>query len=142
MAAFWLKMIGTRERPCPEPYARPQVDFVRRPRRIRPGDRMVLYAVGRGMRVFALARVTTGVHPSGDDRWPHQVDIEYEVNLLAADGVHIDEVSTPERDLRLSVRQASYVELSPAEYARAEPRSGRRPRDGPAGRDHMPTGQP
>src|SRR5688572_17258901 len=98
MAAFWLKMIGTTDRPCPEQYDRPTVDFVRRPRRVRPGDRMALYAVGRGMRVFALARVTSGVHASGDDRWPHRVDIEYEVNLPAAEGVHINEVNSPERD--------------------------------------------
>jgi hypothetical protein len=120
MAAFWLKMIGTRERPCREPYDRPHVDFVRRPRRIRGGDRMVLYAVGRGMRVFALARVVGDVQDSGDGRWPYRVAVEYDLNLLPTEGVHIDQVSTPDRDLRLSVRQASYVELTQAEYDRAE----------------------
>jgi hypothetical protein len=120
MSASWLKLIGTRERPCPEPYDRPNVDFVRRPRRIQLGDRMVLYAVGLGMRVFALARVTSAVYASGDDRWPYRVNVEYEVRLPPADGIHVDEVSTHERDLRRSVRQASYIELSSAEYGRAE----------------------
>ncbi len=113
----WLKLIGTRERPCSPSYARPYADSRRRPRRFRPGDRMVLYAVG-SRRVFALAELTSDVYSSGDADWPYRVDIRYSVNLPVASGVPLNEVSTPERDLLLSVRQAAYVELSPQEYER------------------------
>ena len=118
MSTFWLKLIGTRERPCPPSYARPHADSRRRPRRFRPGDRMVLYGVG-SRRVFALAEITSAVYSSGDADWPYRVDISYSVNLPVASGVPLDEINTPERDLLLSVRQAAYVELSPEEYERA-----------------------
>jgi len=41
------------------------------------------------------------------------------VNLPVSCGVHIDEVSTPERDLRRSIRRASYIEPRPDEYEQA-----------------------
>jgi hypothetical protein len=47
------------------------------------------------------------------------VDIRYLVNVPASAGVHIDEVSTSERDLLRSLMRASYIELSPEEYERA-----------------------
>jgi hypothetical protein len=46
MSAFWLKLIGTSEGQCEVGYQRSYVDFARRPRQIRPGDRMILYACG------------------------------------------------------------------------------------------------
>jgi len=116
MSAFWLKMIGTSESPCPESYTRDYADFARKPRHIHPGDHMVLYAVGGSKRVFALAQVTSEIYGSGRERWPYRVDISYKVNLPVSCGVHIDEVSTPERDLRRSIRRASYIELRPEEY--------------------------
>jgi hypothetical protein len=82
---------------------------------------MVLYAV-RSRRIFALAEVTSEVYDTGDAEWPFRVDIEYSVNLPVSSGVPFAEVSTPERDLLLSVRQASYVELTPEEYERAAAR--------------------
>ena len=81
---------------------------------------MVLYAVGGSKRVFALAQVTSEVYNSGNERWPYRMDVSYSVNLPVRLGVHIDEVSTAERDLLRSLRQASYLELSPEEYERAE----------------------
>jgi hypothetical protein len=92
MGAFWLKMIGTATQPCPEPYALPYADFTRNPRRMRPRDRLVLYAVGGRKRVFALATVTSAERPSGVERWPFRVDIEYELNVLASDGIRIETV--------------------------------------------------
>jgi hypothetical protein len=58
----WLKMIFSYRCECPKDYAftRDYVHFRnRRPRSIRPGDRMVLYACGGSQRVFALAEVTS-----------------------------------------------------------------------------------
>jgi hypothetical protein len=120
MNTSWLKLIGTSEEPCPPSYARPYADSRRRPRRIHSGDRMVLYAVGGSKRVFALAEVTSEVYDSGNENWPYRVDINYLVNLPISSGVHIDEISTAERDLVRSLRQAAYIELTPEEYKRAE----------------------
>jgi hypothetical protein len=47
------------------------------------------------------------------------VDVRYSVNVPASEGVHINEVSTPERDLLRSVGRQSYIRLSPEEYERA-----------------------
>lgn len=124
MSTYWLKMIGSTENPCPEPYERSYADFSRRPSRIRAGDHMILYAVGGRKRVFAITEVTSDVYqasgnPDENGRWPYRVDINYVVNMPAYNGVHIDEVSTGVRDLRRSVGRQSYIELSPEEYERA-----------------------
>jgi len=72
-------------------------------------------------RVFALAQVTSEVYENKEfARWPYRVDASYLVNLPASAGVHIDEVSTSERDLLRSLMRASYIELRPDEYERAE----------------------
>jgi len=120
----WLKMIGTTGKPCPEPYTKNYVGFPRRPRHIHSGDHMILYAVGGRKRVFAIAEVTSEVYKAGGNagenaRWPYRVDINYLVNMPASDGVHIKEVSTPERELLRSVRRQSYLRLRPEEYKRA-----------------------
>lgn len=122
MGAFWLKMIGMTESPLTGAYVKNYVDFAknRRPRRIQPGDHLILYAVGGSKRVFALAQVTSEVYDGGeDDRFPYRVDINYLVNLPVSAGVHIDEVSTPERDLTRSLRRASCIELRPNEFENA-----------------------
>ena len=119
---YWLKMIGTSERPWTEPYTSPHVDFTREPRLMRRGDIMVLYAVGGPMCVFALVEITSNFYASGETRWPRRLKIEYDVNVPVARGVHIDEVSTPERNLRLALRRSSYIELRAEEYENAATR--------------------
>jgi hypothetical protein len=124
MSAFWLKMIGSTENPCPEPYTRSYADFSRMPRRIRSGDHLILYAVGGRQRVFAIAEVTSEVYRASgntdeNERWPYRVDITYLVNMPASEGIHINEMSTPARDLLRSVGRQSYISLSPEEYERA-----------------------
>jgi hypothetical protein len=122
MSAF-LKLIGDGVNPCPEPYSWSFVDFSRHPRQIQTGDHLVLYAAGGRKRVFALAEVTSGVYAADyDGRWPYRMDISYLVNLPPSVGVHIDEVSTPERDLIRSLMRQSYIRLSPEEYERASTR--------------------
>ncbi len=122
MSKYWLKLIGTSERHCPDIYDDLYVESRGRMRmhQIRPGDRMILYAVGRDKRVFALAEVTSKVYDSGNPEWPYKVNIKYEVNLPVDEGVHIDEISTPIRDLRRSLRQRAYIKLLPEEYKQAE----------------------
>jgi hypothetical protein len=99
----------------------------RRPRQIHIGDHLVLYAAGGRKRVFAIAKVTSEVKASDDNEWPHRVDIEYLVRVSPPDGVHIDEVSPPQRDLLRTLRRQSYLRLSPEEYERAGPLKTGRP---------------
>ena len=66
MSRFWLKMIGTHDRPCPLGYSEQYADSRQPMHEIQPDDRMILYAVGRGKRLFALARVTRAAHDSGN----------------------------------------------------------------------------
>lgn len=116
----FLKLIGSGNNPCPEPYERLFADFSRYPRSIRIGDHLILYAAGGRKRVFALAEVTSSVYPANyEGQFPHRVDIKYLLNVSPADGVHINEVSTPKRDLLNSVRQQTYISLTPEEYERA-----------------------
>ncbi|MDX6693823.1 MAG: hypothetical protein QOF02_1426 [Blastocatellia bacterium] len=127
MSGLWLKMIGPTQEACPEPYERSYVDFSRRPARVHSGDHMILYAVGRQNRVFAIAEVKSEVYqasgnPDENGRWPYRVDIEYLEKMPASKGVHINEVSTPHRDLLRSLRQQSYISLSREEYERAATR--------------------
>jgi hypothetical protein len=86
------------------------------------GDHLVLYAAGGRKRISALAEVVSGVYDAGSDfdgRWPYRVDVRYLVNVPAREGVHINEVSTPARDLLRSVGRQSYIRLSPEEYQKA-----------------------
>jgi EVE domain len=120
--AYWLKMIGMIESPAHGRYKWNFVDFAknRRPRRVHPGDHVVLYAVGGSKRVFALAEVTSEVYEGGHEaRFPYRVNVSYLINLDVFDGVHIDEISTGERDLVKSLMRASVIELRPEEYERA-----------------------
>lgn len=120
MAGFWLKLIGTAELPCPDPYTLEYADFARMPRQIRIGDNMVLYAVGGMKRVFAEVEVTSEVRQSGVERWPYRVSMKYLVNLPPHSGVLLDEITTEKRDLLPVIRRgASYFKLLPEEYALA-----------------------
>lgn len=116
----FLKLIGFGKNPCPEPYEEPYADFSlsRRPRRIREGDYLILYAAGGRKRVFANARVTSEVKPIGNPESPYRLDIEYLVNVSPPNGVHIDEISI-ERDLGKLLRRQSYIRLTMEEYDRA-----------------------
>ena len=97
MSTFWLKLIGSKERPCPDRYELGYAESRRPMRRIRSGDSMVLYAVGAGKRVFALATVTREAY-EGREGWPYRVDLSYEVNLPVSAGVSIDVISTEARN--------------------------------------------
>jgi hypothetical protein len=82
---------------------------------------MVLYAVGGSKSVFALVEVTSEVYERSEwPQWPHSMDVRYLVNLPVSQGVHINEISTPKRDLLRAVRAGrSYLRLTPDEYERA-----------------------
>jgi hypothetical protein len=118
MSAYWLKIIGTSEGPCPGTYAVEHADFKKKPRHMQSGDLMVLYAVGGWKCVFAIAQVDGPFYASGVERWPFRVKIKYLVNLPVSSGVSIEKVND-ERDLCLSLRRRSFLELSAKEYENA-----------------------
>jgi hypothetical protein len=121
MAKF-LKIIGSGDVPCPEPYDRPYVDFSAHgnpARRISPGDELILYAAGGSKRIFAKATIESEVYGSGREKWPYRVDVSYQVNLLARDGVPIDLVNQ-NRDLAASLLSKSYFSLTDAEFDAAD----------------------
>ena len=121
MCRYWLKMIGTNDDPCREEFVQNHVGSRGRHRmtRMRPGDMMILYAVGRTNPLFAVARVTSAVHPSGNPGWPYQVGITCEARLPVGGGVTIEEADfRPSRKGAIQ-RGHSYIELDLCEYQRA-----------------------
>jgi hypothetical protein len=120
MSKTWLKMIGTTVKPCADSWTDNHVHFRKnKPGGIHPGDHLILYAVGRKKRVFALAEVTSEVYENGQEEWCYQMDVNYIVNLPVKSGVSIDKIST-ERDLIGPIQWgSSYIELEPKEYDQA-----------------------
>jgi hypothetical protein len=120
---LWLKMIGTWDDPWPEqrPYDLKHIGFRgKRPTGVRPGDRMILYAVG-WKRIFAVADVTSGWKHNDEDGWPYCVDIRspLEISLAPSAGVNGTDVSA---DLPDRVRRRSHTRLSQQEFDLAERR--------------------
>ena len=125
MSEIWLKLIGRSGAPAPEHYAKLYVDFSRskRPRDVHPGDHVILYAAGGSKHIFALAKVTSELYEitsetkDNKDRetYPYRVDIEYIFRVPVSAGVHIDEITTPRRNLPKAIR-ASYLRLKPEEF--------------------------
>jgi hypothetical protein len=119
MRRYWLKMIGNREFPCPLDHSYEFVDSRQPMQDIQKGDGMILYAVGRGKRLFAHAHVTREVYKSGDDDWPNRVDIAYDDLLDVRNGVVIDRIVT-NRDLLRPIKWGkSYFPLTAEEYEQA-----------------------
>lgn len=129
MSEVWLKLIGTSANPAPEHYRKLYADFSRRyrPRDVHRGDHLVLYAAGGSKRIFALAEVTSEAYditdgtPDNTERgtYPYRVDIEYTAWVPVPEGVHVDEITTPRRNLPKAIRR-SYLKLKPEEFDLAE----------------------
>jgi len=124
----WLKLIGCSKNPITDPpfygvYSHNHVGF-RKERKpgIRMGDRIFLYAPGGSKRIFALAEaisnpeVDVDYDPQeyGSCQW--KIRVRYLINLPVTSGIHIDEISTDQRDLTLSIQRQSHIKLFPAEY--------------------------
>jgi hypothetical protein len=114
--ALWLKLIGTVDHPWPaaQPYDREYIGFRgRRPTGIRPGDKMILYAVRTG-RIFALTEAATTWRPSQEPGWPYSIETsEYEISLAPRDGVDIDQIDD---ELKTSLRRRSHMRLTPKQF--------------------------
>lgn len=125
---IWLKLIGCSERPITGhpfygSYTEDCVGFRKgRKPKVRMGDQLFLYASGGSKRIFALAEAVSDPEPNvnynpeekGSCQW--NVNVRYLINLPVDSGIHIDQVSTSQRNLTVSVRQQSHVELLPEEY--------------------------
>ena len=118
MTKFWLKLIGSAEKPCPEEYQCSHADLARRPRRIQEGDEMIFYAAGGSKRVFAQVRVASRYYERDDDRWPYRINVECLIRLPVSCGADIEKIDATGR-LRRAIPRATYFELSEEEYDRA-----------------------
>jgi hypothetical protein len=93
--AFWLKMIGTSEKPWDKCYDRKHIGFRgRKPSGIHPGDQMVPYAVGHRC-IFAVAEVASDWNENEEVGWPYRVEIRWPlaVNVAPSKGVDAADVS-------------------------------------------------
>lgn len=120
----WLKAIGAQGWPVDEvwwdgEHRRAQgVDFPYRPKGVKPGDVLVLYAAGRGV-LIGIAKVTgawyrADLHP----RWPWRVDVDILARRPVSEGVPLD-VLASERPIGKSIRQRSHIRLSDVEAEKA-----------------------
>lgn len=119
----WLKLVGSQEHPITEaPWHGSLTDEHIGFRKagkpsIRIGDHLFLYAPGGSRRIFALAEVVSDPerdpnykpNEHGSCQW--RLSVRYLTNLPVASGILLDDIVCGERDLRLSLRQASHVRL-------------------------------
>jgi hypothetical protein len=118
--AYWLKLIGTVDDPVEE-YSLPYVWYSARGYDyIVNGDKIVLYATLSGM-VFASANVISEPEPSGHERWPFSVNVEYRQSpLLVADGVPVNDIADPGNNLLLELQHQSFIPITEDEFNQAE----------------------
>ena len=121
--AVWLKAFGAQGSPIDEVWWKENdpdhlVDFPFRPKSIKVGDLLVLYAAGTG-KLVGVARVTDRwFRADRYERWPWAIPAEILVAKTLSDGVPLDLLSG-ERVIGKSIRQKSHVRLSPDEAAKA-----------------------
>jgi hypothetical protein len=121
--AVWLKAIGAQGWPADEQWWKENnrgqhIDFPYRPKSIRPGDLMIVYAAGTG-KVVGIVRAAGEFYEGGNnERWPYRIDTELVKAVPISQGVDLNGLSS-ERELGKSIRQKSHVRLSPAEAAAA-----------------------
>jgi hypothetical protein len=119
----WLKLIGSQEKPITEApwhgsYTDEYIGFRKASKpSIQVGDHLFLYAPGGSRRIFALAEAVGDPEPDpnykpnehGSCQW--RLSVRYLTNLPVPSGIPLDDIVCGDRDLRLSLRQASHVRL-------------------------------
>jgi hypothetical protein len=117
----WLKLIGSAKQPITAGWSENYIGFRKKNRpSIQIGDRLFLYAPGRPRLIFALAEAVG--EPKHDPNYDSNKEgscwwtlpVSYLIPGSTDTGVSLEDIRC-ERDLRLSVRQASHVELRPEE---------------------------
>jgi hypothetical protein len=119
----WLKAIGAQGMPVPDLWwsekDRDQgVDFPYRPRSIRDGDLLVLYAAGTGKIIGVLEAKGSWYEGGMTDRWSYRVDARVLAAVPVSQG-HPLKALNGDRELGKSIRQKSHVRLHEDEAARA-----------------------
>jgi hypothetical protein len=123
----WLKLIGSGKQPITEhpfygKYDDRCVGFRKTNKpSIRSGDSLFLYAPGGSKRIFALAEAISDPEPNPQYD-PHNeascfwnLNVRYLINLSVNSGIHIDEISTNQRNLSKSIQRQSHIKLLPEE---------------------------
>ena len=120
----WLKLIGSAKKPLTHPeykgrWDKKYIGFrkTRRPS-IRSGDYLFLYAPGGTKSIFALAEATSDPEintqynreEEGSCYW--NVNVQYLINLPVNSGIHIEEITTKQRNLLKSIQRQSHIQLS------------------------------
>ena len=121
--SVWLKAVGAQGWPIDEVWWNAEdhvhvVDFPYRPKSIKPGDLLVLYAAGTGTLVGIVKVTGTYYRADRHDRWPWAVDTKILVAKPLSKGIPLNALST-ERPIGKSIRQKSHVRLSKGESAAA-----------------------
>jgi hypothetical protein len=128
----WLKLLGSVDKPLTDSdyhgeWKQTYIGFrkTRKPS-IRLGDNVFFYAPGGSKRIFALAESTS--EPESNPEYDPEekgscywnVHVRYLINLPVNSGIHIDEITTKQRNLLKSIQRQSHIKLFPEEIELAE----------------------
>jgi hypothetical protein len=121
--SVWLKAIGAVGWPAKENWwtdkDRDQgVNFPYRPRSIREGDLLVVYAAGTGKVVGVLEVASGWYHEGKEERWPWRMKTRVRAARPISEGVALESLSD-EREITKSIRQKSHIRLTSNEAAKA-----------------------
>jgi len=81
------------------------------------GDQLFIYAPGGSKRIFALVeavddpRYDSNYDPQEEGSCYWKLNIRYLINLPVNSGIHIDEISTSQRNLLKSIQRQSHIKL-------------------------------
>jgi hypothetical protein len=121
----WMKALGTSKDPLQDDWQRARrglflraVTFATKPS-LRTGDRVVLYATGKGL-VFAAGDVISiPYEEDGDSRWGWRVRVSLtHGTTYIHDGVPLERIEE-ERILRNTIKRRSHIRLTDGEFEKA-----------------------
>ena len=118
----WLKMLGSGDHAMAEMIVPQVLRLLRFPRRpsVSVGGKLVLYALGHD-RVFAIVDAFSTIRPGeGDNPWDRWfLDVREVMSTSYAAAPRLAQLSVAGRDLSVSIRQQSHIQLRPSEYDQA-----------------------
>jgi EVE domain len=119
----WLKSIGAQglqpdEIWWDERNRTDGVDFPFRPKSIKPGDLLVVYAAGTGKLVGVMEVLSDWYEAKRHARWPYRMDTKIIAARPVSEGVSL-ELLNGEREIGKSIRQKSHIKLRNGEATEA-----------------------
>jgi hypothetical protein len=121
--SVWLKSIGVSDSQVAEEWwaeadNETGLDFPFRPRSIKAGDLLVVYASGTG-NVVGVVETISEWYPGGKrSRWPYRMNSKILAQMPVSKGVPLATLSD-EREITKSIRQKSHIRLSSSEASTA-----------------------